>query len=168
MTSRSTPGFPIASVQAGGGTVGLCPLPGRSGSYDHDMAAVRAWAPALVVTMVTAAELEACAPGLPGNLARAGIAWAHLPVADYGTPAPEVAARWPAVSEQSRAVLARGARVLVHCAGGCGRSGMATLRLLVDLGEAPDAALARLRAARPCAVETEGQRLWASSADGGQ
>ncbi len=38
---------------------------------------------------------------------------------------------------------------------------MAVLRLMVEVGEAPEAALARLRAVRPCAVETEAQRDWA-------
>ncbi|MBR9844091.1 MAG: protein phosphatase, partial [Rhodobacteraceae bacterium] len=51
----------------------------------------------------------------------------------------------------------------VHCFGGCGRSGMAIMRLLVEMGEEPEAALARLRAVRPCAVETEAQRLWAAN-----
>ena len=45
-------------------------------------------------------------------------------------------------------------RVLIHCMGGCGRSGMAALRLMIEAGEAPGAALERLRAVRPCAVET--------------
>ena len=34
--------------------------------------------------------------------------------------------------------------------------------LLVEAGEAPEAALQRLRAARPCAVETKAQARWAS------
>jgi protein-tyrosine phosphatase len=57
--------------------------------------------------------------------------------------------------------LRSGGRVLVHCFGGCGRSGMAALRLMVAAGEGPESALHRLRASRACAVETEAQRLWA-------
>ena len=38
---------------------------------------------------------------------------------------------------------------------------MALMRQMVEDGEAPDAALARLRAARPCAVETKAQMRWA-------
>ncbi len=34
-------------------------------------------------------------------------------------------------------------------------------RLMVEAGEAGDRALARLRAVRPCAVETEAQMGWA-------
>jgi hypothetical protein len=46
--------------------------------------------------------------------------------------------------------------------GGCGRSGTALLRLMVESGEDPIPALTRLRAARPCAVETPAQFAWAS------
>ena len=35
---------------------------------------------------------------------------------------------------------------LVHCYGGCGRSGIALLRLMCEAGEAPDHALERLSA----------------------
>lgn len=39
---------------------------------------------------------------------------------------------------------------------------MAVLRLMVEMDEAPEAALARLRAVRPCAVETVAQHDWAA------
>ena len=50
---------------------------------------------------------------------------------------------------------------MIHCFGGCGRSGMAALRLMVEAGEDADEALERLRAVRPCAVETDAQLRWA-------
>ena len=40
---------------------------------------------------------------------------------------------------------------------------MVVLRLMVDSGEAAEAALDRLRAARPCAVETDAQMAWAKA-----
>jgi protein-tyrosine phosphatase len=46
--------------------------------------------------------------------------------------------------------------------GGCGRSGSVALRLMVETGEAAADAFIRLRAARPCAVETDAQYRWAS------
>jgi protein-tyrosine phosphatase len=97
-------------------------------------------------------------------MAAAGIGWVAFPVADYAVP--PRGADWDAVSARLRAVLAAGGRVLVHCRGGCGRSGMAALRLMVEGGEAPAAALARLRAVRPCAVETPAQMRWALAGAG--
>lgn len=149
-------GFLIAPLPLRAGTLALCPLP----RDQADRAQLAAFAPDLVVTMTQADEMAALGAGdLPGWLAARGIGWAHFPVADFSTP-PE-GADWPALSAQVRTVLARGRRVLVHCRGGLGRSGMVALRLMVETGEAPDIALARLRAARPGAVETEAQARWA-------
>ena len=154
----------IASLPLGGGELALCPMPGRGGAYDADLRDVLAWGPALVLTMITAGELAAKgASGLPADLADHGIQWRHLVVADFGTPDAAVQADWPRVSAEIRGLLMAGRRVLVHCMGGCGRSGMAVLRLMIDSGEQLPEALARLRAVRPCAVETEAQLNWAAS-----
>ncbi|MFN4155885.1 MAG: protein-tyrosine phosphatase family protein [Paracoccaceae bacterium] len=153
----------IAEIPALGGTLALCPMPGRMGDYAGDLESLLAWHPALVMTMTSKLELATKGAGtLPADLAAAGIDWQHLPVPDFGTPKRDTAALWPETSSRIRAILAEGGRVLVHCMGGCGRSGMAVLRLLTDAGEDPDTALTRLRAARPCAVETKAQQRWAS------
>ena len=154
--------FGVAELAAGGGKLALCPMPGRTGDYAGDLAAVLSWAPGLVVTMATAAELALGAEALPADLAAAGIVWRHLPVADFAAESAALRDGWAGVSAEARAMLASGGRVLVHCLGGCGRSGMAALRLRVECGEAPEAALARLRRARPCAIETGEQQRWAA------
>lgn len=155
--------FVIASLMAGPGKLALCPLPGRDGALDADLARIAGFAPALVVSTTEEAERATLgAAALPDRLGALGIGWVPFPVADFGTP-PE-GADWPAIATRAHAVLEAGGRVLVHCRGGLGRSGMAVLRLLVERGEDPDAALARLRAVRPGAVETEAQLAWASRA----
>ncbi len=88
--------------------------------------------------------------------------WVHLPIEDFGAPTSAVEEAWPGVSAAARHALAGGGRVLVHCRGGCGRSGMVVLRLMVECGERADKALERLRALRPCAVETDAQLAWAA------
>ncbi len=154
--------FAISDLGLGGGRIGICPAPGRSGDYGADLARLLDWRPDLVLSMTVAGELAGIgAGGLGRDLARAGCAWRALPVADFGIPVAETLAAWPEASVRARAVLDGGGRVLVHCFGGCGRSGMAILRLMVEAGEAGDRALARLRAVRPCAVETEAQMGWA-------
>lgn len=139
-------------------------MPGGTGAYAGDLGAVLAWGPGLVLTMTPEAELTARGAGRLGDdLRAAGIGWRRLPIADFGAPDAVTAALWPAASVEALGVLRAGGRVLAHCMGGCGRSGMAVLRLMVELGEPPQAALARLRAVRPCAVETEDQRIWAAA-----
>ena len=139
-------------------------MPGRGGAYPADLRDILAFGPVLVLTMTTAAEMEAKgAAGLSADLADHGILWRHLPVTDFGLPDDIARTAWPALSREVRGILAGGGRVLVHCMGGCGRSGMALLRLLVDSGEPADTALGRLRAVRPCAVETPAQLDWATT-----
>ncbi len=161
------PEFTIAEVAVGAGRIGLCPMPGRCGGYAGDLGAVLAWAPVLVLTMTTSEELERQGAGaLPRDLAAAGIAWHHLALADFGASSAALALGWAGVGAEAATVLAPGGRVLAHCMGGCGRSGMAMMRLMVEAGEVPEAALARLRAARPCAVETEEQQAWVAAGRG--
>jgi hypothetical protein len=157
----------IASLPVGGGLLALCPMPGRGGAYDADLRAVLAFGPALVLSMTPGAEMAGRgAAGLGADLTDHGIGWRHFPVADFGVPGAGDAEPWARIQAEALAVLQGGGRVLVHCMGGCGRSGMAVLRLMVTAGEAPDQALARLRAVRPCAVETEAQLVWAAGGDG--
>ena len=150
-------------LECHGGTLAIAPMPGRTRHYGTDRTALLAWAPGLVISMTTRAEFDRKGAGpLGADLAAAGIGWRHLPVGDYGVPTPQVAALWPEAEAAALAELSRGGRVLVHCFGGCGRSGMAALRLMIAAGEAPGAALGRLRAVRPCAVETPEQLAWAT------
>lgn len=156
--------FKIAELTLRQGWLGICPMPGRSGDYPGDLAAIAACAPDLVLTLTSLDELRVKgAAGLGRDLAALGIAWAHLPVADFGIPGGNVQAMWPKVSAQAHSILSNGGKVLAHCMGGCGRSGTALLRLMVETGEDSNAALTRLRTVRPCAVETPAQLAWASN-----
>ncbi len=149
--------FVIAPLPLHAGTLALSPLPREA----DDLRALADFAPALVVSMTEADEMVMLgAGGLPDWLAAQGIAWVHFPIPDFGLP-PD-GADWPALSAQATAVLRAGGRVLVHCRGGLGRSGLVALRLMVEAGEVPEVALARLRSVRPGAVETEAQLGWAA------
>lgn len=151
--------FVIHEIPLAGGTLAISPMPGRTRHYYADWLTLAAWDPALVITLTAQAEMDRKGAGSLGtDLANGGIEWLHLPVRDFGVPHD---LDWSAVSGRVHAHLAKGARVLVHCFGGCGRSGMVVLRLMIASGEAPDAALERLRRIRPCAVETGAQMAWA-------
>lgn len=149
----------IADLPLGRGVLGICPMPGRAGFYAADLEALRLWRPSLVISLTLPQELAAKAPALPQDLADMGVAWLPFPLPDYGVPQ----TGWPDISAAAHALLSQGQKVLLHCMGGCGRSGSALLRLMVEAGEAPALALQRLRQARPCAVETDAQYHWATT-----
>ncbi|WP_461307884.1 protein-tyrosine phosphatase family protein, partial [Albidovulum sp.] len=99
--------FAIAALAAGGGVIGLAPMPGRGGGYAADLAVILRWAPALVLTMATAEELRRHgAATLGADLAAAGIGWRHLPVVDYGAAGAALARGWPEASRRARTALA--------------------------------------------------------------
>ncbi len=157
------PDWTISEVTLDPGVLGIGPIPGRSGRYEEDLSALLRWSPDLVLTMTPMVEMERIkAEGLGDDLAATGVNWRHVPVADFGAPDDISAALWPDVSNAAHMCLSTGGKVFVHCFGGCGRSGMALLRLMVEAGEDVDRALARLRDARPCAVETDVQLAWAA------
>lgn len=148
--------FVIAALPLVRGVLALCPLPRDAA----DWAQIADFAPDLVISMTEGAEMAALgAAELPRRVAALPCRWRGFPVADFALPPAD--ADWPALARTARATLDTGGRVLVHCRGGLGRSGMVALRLMIAAGEAPDAALARLRAARPGAVETAAQLAWA-------
>ena len=155
--------FEIAELAVQAGWLGICALPGGEGDYRGDLGAIHAWAPDLVLSLTSAAEMQAGAARLANDLTKIGIAWRHMPVTDFGVPTEAEAALWPRLAAELGGWLERGGRVLLHCRSGCGRSGMVALRLMAEAGEAPEEALARLRRTRPCAVETEAQLAWATA-----
>ncbi|SNR25066.1 protein-tyrosine phosphatase family protein [Puniceibacterium sediminis] len=157
------------AVHVGDGILAIAPLPGSDGTYGEDLEHIHGWAPAIVISLTT--EVEMIGGGvrdLGARLQDQGTRWVHLPIEDFDTPGAAFLQAWPKVSAQVLAALAGGGRVLIHCRGGCGRSGMVALRLMIEAGEAPDEALARLRHVRPCAVETDAQMAWAMAATRGR
>ena len=155
--------FQIAELPApGGGTLGICPLPGRWGDAVADFAMIRAWAPDIVVSMTETAEMERFNMADMGALlARDGVDWAHFPVRDFGVPENE--SIWAELASELHKVLDANGRVLVHCLGGLGRSGMVLLRLMVERGEQAEVALGQIREVRPGAVETDAQKDWVTN-----
>ncbi len=154
-------GFVIAKVPVLAGWLAISPMPGRWGDYASDLADIFAWAPDMVISLTSDAEMAGPPAALARDLARQGIAWRHMPITDFGVPDGAFDRLWPMVASEVQGWLGRGGRVLVHCKGGCGRSGMVAFRVMIEAGEAAGPALLRLRAARPCAVETEAQEAWA-------
>ena len=148
------PDFEIFTLPVAGGTLALSALPLGRGLQD-----LLDWQPDLVVSMTGQDEMDRLGAGQLGAVLRAaGVDWQHLPVVDYGTPATDDITQ---IESAALAVLRAGGKVLTHCRGGCGRSGMMALRLMIAAGEDADGALGRLRARRPCAVETDAQLVWA-------
>ena len=170
MRTSITHPLQIAAVQPfpGSGHIGITFCPGKkqpnaaTGAWDRDIkrdiAAIADWNASAVVTLVEDHELKALAVPDLGDMVRAHhMDWFHLPIPDVSVPPSSFEAQWVAVGEGLRSRLRDGFNILVHCKGGLGRAGTIASRLMIELGVAPKDAVARVRSARPGAIETLGQ-----------
>jgi ADP-ribosyl-[dinitrogen reductase] hydrolase len=172
-TSVSHP-LQIAAIAATGpraGRVGLTFCPGKydphamSGAWDRNLALdldeVRQWGAVAIVTLLELNELkELRVERLGEEILRRNMAWHHLPIVDGSVPDENFDKKWGTVGPELRSILRDGGDVLVHCRGGLGRAGTIASRLLIELGMAPETAMARVRAVRPGAIENFAQEQY--------
>jgi ADP-ribosyl-[dinitrogen reductase] hydrolase len=154
-----------------GGVIGMTFCPGKCGASGYgdvwsrdlecDLGAIRAWRPDAVVTLMEAHEFEPLGVAkLPEAFAEEFEGWFHLPIRDVDIPDQRFERLWVYAGHMLRGILQRGGRVLVHCRGGLGRTGLVAARLLVELGLNADQAIAKVRRARPRTIETRAQEAY--------
>ena len=173
MDSKTSTTHPleIDELRCGAGVVGMTPCPGKrvrshyGGHWGRNLAAdmrvVSDWGATVLVTLMEGFELDELGVGNLGNVAEAvGLEWHHLPIPDMQVPDERFERRWTYTGHVLRRKLAAGERVLLHCRGGLGRTGMIAARLAIELGAVPDAALGAVRKARPGTVETPLQEAY--------
>lgn len=164
------------------GAIGITMAPGRRGRGPHtgvdwqrnltlDLERLRYVEQAdVLVTLMEPDELARFSIAtLPARARAIGLRWRGLPIRDGGVPSSDV--ELLDLLLQLRAE--EGARVVVHCLGGLGRSGLVVGCLLAELGWSAESALEALRRARgPLCPETPAQveyvRAWASRRGAGR
>ena len=120
-----------------------------------DIAAIADWGAVALVTLMESHELDRLGvSGLGEMVVSQGLDWYDLPIQDVSVPSTAFEVQWEEVGKTLRKRLLNGQSIVVHCRGGLGRTGLVAARLLIELGDKPEAALQRVRAARPGAVET--------------
>ena len=157
----------IDALEVLNGHVGLTQCPGqqvggRVGPRDleADISAIKAWGADIVISLVEAQEFDHLGVAdLPGKLGSA-FDWHHLPIADMQPPDARFERAWTELAPQVVQCLADGGHILLHCRAGLGRSGTVAARILIEQGEAAPRAMARVRAARPGAIETRRQEAF--------
>jgi len=157
------------SIPGTGGVIGMTLCPGKKGPstrsarlWDRDLAAdllrIRRWGAEAVVTLMEHHELVMLEVGGLGQaVAAGGMRWFHMPIVDTQAPNEAFELRWNDYGPQLRVILADGGRVLLHCRGGLGRTGLVAARLLIEFGVSVGEAVRTVRAARPHTIETVAQ-----------
>ncbi|MCC2638233.1 MAG: phosphatase [Moraxellaceae bacterium] len=153
------------------GEIGLTFCPGKKSDslyggrwerdLDKDLAVIRQWGTTAVVTVMERHEFGLLGvPEFPEVMAREPLQWHLLRIRDSDVPAPDFEDAWPAVSTELQSRLRRGERIVIHCRGGLGRTGLVAARLLIELGVPAKDAVQRIRDCRPGAIETWEQRMY--------
>jgi ADP-ribosyl-[dinitrogen reductase] hydrolase len=171
-TSVTDP-LPIGEVPVPGtgGTIGMTYCPGKkdphvkTGAWLRDLAldvaAIRGWGAEIVVTLLESHELDLLeVRRLPEEVAAEGMRWLHLPIRDGSIPEEGFELQWRTQEPDIHATLERGGRVLVHCRGGLGRTGLVAARILIEFGMTPLNAILAVRQVRQRAIETTEQEAY--------
>ena len=177
-TARTSTSHPlqIGSVSPGDGLgrIGITLCPGKkdpcglTGAWDRDLNLdldeVRRWGATAVISLITDSEMDYLqVRNLSEAVQDRHMEWWHLPIPDGSPPGSDFEIGWKIAGEAIRDRLRMGFDVLIHCKGGLGRAGTVAARLLVELGETPEAAIRKVRHARSeYAIETQRQEhhIW--------
>lgn len=171
-TSQSSP-LRIAEVSLGEceGKLGLTLCPGKKDAgrgWDRDLtadlSAIQRWGASTVLTLIEPQEFVLLqVPEFGDCVARFGLHWIHLPIRDVDVPDERFLTGWNTAGPEVHRRIASGERILIHCRGGIGRTGLVAAQILIERGCSARDAIHRVRAKRPGAIETRAQEKYVLS-----
>jgi len=153
------------------GKIGLTFCPGKKGpslyggDWDRDLstdlAAVERWGADVLVTLLEDHEFSLLGVDeFPPLVQEFSFEWVHLPIVDVGVPDERFSQGWNVEGDRLLQILMQGGKIVLHCRGGLGRTGMIAARILVELGMEPQDAIELIRTARPGSIETQEQERY--------
>lgn len=161
--TRSSPANPtlhIDMLPVGRGNLGLTRCPGKEsgGALMEDLDTIRDWGADLILSLVETSELATLQVSHLGDaLAGANLPWLHLPIQDFQVPSQSFLDTWREAAGRIHGILDQGGKLLIHCKAGLGRTGTVAAMILIERGTDAETAIQTVRAARPGAIETDGQ-----------
>ena len=154
------------AVGNAGGMIGITSCPGapdswREANLVEDLKVIFRWKPRAILTLIQDHERGAGGVSeLGAQIGARGIDWHHLPIVDFRPPDEEFDRQWKTLGPELCSSIKDGARVLVHCYAGLGRSGSVAALMLMGLGIPAIEAIERVRTARPGAIQTRDQERY--------
>lgn len=107
-----------------------------------------------VLTLMPSEEMERNqVTDLPNFCAELKLQWFHLPIEDDHAPEQEFNLAWQANHKKIHALLKNGHKLVIHCKGGTGRTGLVAAQILLERGLMLDEVVDRVRSIRPKALK---------------
>lgn len=160
----------IAEVSAGtnAGYLGMTICPGKKDAarrwrrdLDVDLDDIKAWGATTVLTLIEEHEFRLLqVEDMESQVHDNGMKWFHLPIKDFSVPDRRFVDAWKTTGAEIHRRLDAGERILIHCRGGLGRTGLVAGVILVERGILPKEAIRQIRAVRPNAIETSEQEVY--------
>lgn len=149
----------------GAGSIGITHCPGRRHVDAHgrpwrrslqvDLAAITSWGAVAIVSLVESQEFaQLGVPDFSNQVRASGLRWFHMAIPNMSPPGTPFNQAWMAHGHDILEILAKGDRLIVHCAGGLGRTGMIAAKLMTTFGMPPEDAMRLVRKHRPGSIET--------------
>lgn len=125
----------------------------------EDIATLKRLNPSAIIVLLTREELKLYEVPLEQQYRKVipGVKLVFYPIEDFGIP--NELRQLDKVLDFAASTL-RSGNLIVHCAGGFGRTGLFVAGLLIKLGWAAPRAIAYVRRQRPGAIETAQQELF--------
>jgi ADP-ribosyl-[dinitrogen reductase] hydrolase len=134
--------------------LGIPPGPWKR-DLDLDLQVIHGWGARALVSLIKGHEFDLLGvPDLPAKVRALGIIWIYLPIVDLKVPDWRFEEGWEKAGTKLSIILGNGGRIVLHCRAGLGRTGTIAARLLVGFGIIPREAIAKVRQARPGAMQT--------------
>jgi ADP-ribosylglycohydrolase/protein-tyrosine phosphatase len=172
MTMKNSQNSPLqiaeVHLEKNEGRIGLTLCPGKKDSsrnwdrdLKEDLRVIRQWGATTVVTLIEDHEFKMLGiENFGQEISAHGLDWIHLPIRDVDVPDQLFEDAWALSGKILHERLDAGDRVLIHCRGGLGRTGLVAGRILIERGCNPALAIQRVRAVRPHAIETPPQEQY--------
>jgi ADP-ribosyl-[dinitrogen reductase] hydrolase len=123
-----------------------------------DLKAIEDWKADALITLNESEEFSALGvPEFESVAVDRKFEWFHLPIDDFGVPGANFNTAWDQYGSTILNKVNSGARLIIHCAYGLGRSGTFAAKILTTFGIKPTAAIKQVRDARPGAIESQVQ-----------
>ena len=170
-TSDSHPLRIDSVVYPDGGLIGMTICPGKQGfalyggkwnrNIALDLKRIEDWNTDTLITLMEDQEFQKIGvAGFKDAADKSQFTWVHIPIRDTSIPSQQAEQLLSDVMPTIHETLQAKGRIVIHCRGGLGRTGLLAARILIEAGMEAQNAIDYVRKQRPGAIETYEQERY--------